>query len=78
MKCKWFVTYDDSVIVRKLFAGNTYFGTPCYFKPFTIPGGYTMAQVNDEDALAGEELFITNYPISPEQFDQTEEYDDDF
>jgi DNA adenine methylase len=76
--CKWFVTYDDSVIVRKLFAGDTYFGRPCYFKPFTIPGGYTMAQVNDEDALAGEELFITNYPISPEQFDQTEEYDDDF
>jgi DNA adenine methylase len=63
MKCKWFVTYDDSVIVRKLFAGNTYFGTPCYFKPFTIPGGYTMSGNNKEDALAGEELFISNYNI---------------
>ncbi|MBO5389157.1 MAG: DNA adenine methylase [Lachnospiraceae bacterium] len=64
MKCKWFVTYDDSVIVRKLFAGNTYFGTPCYFKPFTIPGGYTLAGKTDEDALAGEELFISNYNIN--------------
>jgi len=64
MKCKWFVTYDDSVIVRKLFAGNTYFGTPCYFVPFTIPGGYTLAGKTAEDALAGEELFISNYDIN--------------
>jgi DNA adenine methylase len=64
MKCKWFVTYDDSVIVRKLFAGNTYFGTPCYFTPFIIPGGYTMSGNNREDALAGEELFISNYDIN--------------
>jgi site-specific DNA-adenine methylase len=78
MPCKWFVTYDDSVVVRKLFAGDTCFGKPCYFKPFTIPGGYTMAQVNDDDALAGEELFITNYPITPEQDaddSDDEEYD---
>lgn len=64
MKCKWFITYDDSVIVRKLFDGVTAFGTPCYFKPFTIPGGYTMAGKTAEDALAGEELFIANYNIS--------------
>lgn len=64
MKCKWFVTYDDSVIVRNLFKGNTYFGTPCYFVPFTIPGGYTMAGKVREDALAGEELFISNYNIN--------------
>lgn len=63
MHCKWFVTYDDSVIVRKLFAGNTYFGKPCLFRPFTIPGGYTMSGNNKEDALAGEELFIANYDI---------------
>lgn len=72
MKCKWFVTYDDSVIVRKLFSGNTYFGTPCYFVPFTIPGGYTMAGKTAEDALAGEELFIANYDItntSEEEYD---------
>lgn len=63
MHCKWFVTYDDSVIVRKLFAGNTYFGKPCLFRPFTIPGGYTMSGNNKEDSLAGEELFIANYDI---------------
>ena len=63
MKCKWFVTYDDSVIVRKLFRGKTVLGTPCYFKPFTIPGGYTMAGKTAEDALAGEELFISNMPF---------------
>ena len=63
MPYKWFVTYDDSVIVRKLFSGNTYFGEPCLFRPFTIPGGYTMAGKTAEDALAGEELFIANYDI---------------
>lgn len=64
MKCKWFMTYDDSVIVRKLFAGNTILGTPCYLMPFRIPGGYTMAGKTAEDALAGEELFISNYDIN--------------
>lgn len=63
MHCKWFVTYDDSVIVRKLFAGNTYFGKSVVFRPFTIPGGYTMAGKTAEDALAGEELFIANYDL---------------
>lgn len=62
MKCKWFVTYDDSVIVRKLFSGNTAFGTPCYFKPFKTL--YTMAGKTAEDALQGEELFISNYDIN--------------
>lgn len=60
---KWFVTYDDSVIVRKLFSGKTYFDKDCLFRPFTIPGGYTMAGKTAEDALAGEELFIANYDI---------------
>lgn len=63
MPCRWFVTYDDSVIVRNLFKGKTALSRKCYFTPFTIPGGYTMAQRNDEDALAGEELFITNYDL---------------
>ena len=63
MHCKWFVTYDDSVAVRKIFSGNTYFGKPCNFIPFTIPGGYTMSGNNREDALAGEELFILNYNL---------------
>lgn len=73
MLCKWFMTYDDSVIVRKLFAGNTVLGTPCYLMPFTIPGGYTMAGKTAEDALAGEELFIANYDIN--NINNEEDYD---
>ena len=61
--CRWFVTYDDSIKVRKMFRGKTAYGGKCYLKPFVIPGGYTMAQKNSEDALAGEELFIANYDI---------------
>lgn len=63
MKCKWFVTYDDSVKVRKMFRGKTGNGQKCYVTPFVIPGGYTMAGVTAEDALAGEEVFITNYNL---------------
>ena len=63
MPCKWFVTYDDSVSVRKLFRGNTDDGSKIYVKAFTIPGGYTMAGKTSEDALAGEEVFIANYDI---------------
>ena len=74
MKCKWFVTYDDSVAVRQLFSGLTVFGKPCCLKPFTIPGGYTMAGKTAEDALAGEELFIANYDLDAE----TEIGTDDF
>lgn len=73
---KWFVTYDDSVIVRKLFQGNTHFNEPCMFTPFTIPGGYTMAGKTAEDALAGEELFISNYNIyEVNSSDESDEYD---
>jgi len=74
MKCKWFVTYDDSVIVRKLFSGKTALGPRVYMKPFTIPGGYTMAGKTAEDALAGEELFLANYDIE----DKTDEDSFDF
>lgn len=63
MKCKWFVTYDDSVAVRKLFKGKTALGTRCNIVPFTIPGGYVMSMRNSEDALAGEEVFIMNYKL---------------
>lgn len=63
MKCKWFVTYDDSVIVRKLFSGRTIEGKKACIIPFTIPGGYTMAGNTAEDALAGEELFISNMDL---------------
>ena len=63
MLCKWFMTYDDSVIVRKLFSGTTALNDRVYMVPFTIPGGYTMAGKTAEDALAGEELFLANYNI---------------
>lgn len=63
MPCKWFVTYDDSVKVRRMFRGKTALGDKCYIEPFTIPGGYTMAGKTAEDALAGEEVFIANYDL---------------
>lgn len=63
MKCKWFVTYDDSVYVRRMFKGVTALGTKCNIVPFKIPGGYTMATQNSENALDGEELFIMNYDL---------------
>lgn len=52
LECPWLMTYDDSVIVRQLYAG-------CNLVPFQFD--YTMAQVPKEDALAGEELLISNY-----------------
>lgn len=60
IKAKWLITYDDSVVVRKLFRDRN-----LYIKPFKIP--YTMAMVPSEDALAGEELFIANYDITDKQ-----------
>mgnify|MGYP004497262827 CR=1 FL=1 len=63
MHAKWFMTYDDSVIVRKLFQGKTVLGDKVYMLPFKIPGGYTMAGKTAEDALDGEELFLANYNI---------------
>lgn len=62
MKCKWFMTYDDSVIVRKLFAGKTAISDKVYMEPYKTK--YTMAGQVAEDALAGEELFLANYDIS--------------
>ena len=60
-KANWFVTYDDSVAVRQLFNKSMWNGQRPYFKDFkTI---YTMAGKTAEDALAGEELFISNMNI---------------
>lgn len=75
LNCKWFVTYDDSVKVRKMFKGKPQFieeghtKGKIYFKPFVIPGGYTMAMKNSVDALAGEELFIANYDINQDNIE---------
>lgn len=71
MKCKWFMTYDDSVIVRRLFAGKTDDGKEIILKPYRTV--YTMAGKTAEDALAGEELFIANYDIN--NLDEDEELD---
>lgn len=62
-KAKWLITYDDSIIVRKMFREKE-----IYKRPFKIT--YTMAMQNAEDALAGEELFLANYDITEkESFD---------
>ena len=61
MRCKWFMTYDDSVIVRKLFDGSTAISDKVYMLPYRTV--YTMAGKTAEDALAGEELFLANYDI---------------
>lgn len=52
--CRWLITYDDSIKVRRMFKG-------CFIKPFRLT--YTMAGKTSENALAGEELFISNYDI---------------
>lgn len=67
--CRWFVTYDDSIKVRRMFRGKPVYGDKCYITPFVIPGGYTMAGKTAEDALAGEELFITNYSLESDEED---------
>ena len=72
MLSKWFMTYDDSIFVRRQFRGKDKHGKKIHTVPFTIPGGYTMAINVSEDALAGEELFIANYKL-----DQTIENMDD-
>ena len=64
MKCKWFMTYDDSVYVRKMFRGKTALGTRCKIVPYRAKGGYVMAMKPSEDALAGEEVFIMNYSLN--------------
>lgn len=62
MKCKWFMTYDDSVIVRKLFQGKTALNDKVYIMPYKTV--YTMAGKTAEDALKGEELYLSNYDIN--------------
>jgi len=52
LECPWLMTYDDSVIVRQLYQG-------CLLTPFSFQ--YTLAKKAAEDALAGEELLISNY-----------------
>lgn len=57
--CKWLVTYDDSPFVRRMFKGNGIEIVPFQFD-------YTLAGNKSEDALAGEELLIANYRITPD------------
>lgn len=71
LKCRWFMTYDDSVGVRRLFAGKTDDGKEIILKPYRTV--YTMAGKTAEDALAGEELFISNMNIN--DTDEDEELD---
>lgn len=71
MKSRWFMTYDDSVIVRKLFKGNTALGTSVYIEPYRTV--YTMAGKTAEDALAGEELFLSNMNLAEQMY--TDDFD---
>ena len=54
LNCKWLMTIDDSIAARKLYDG-------CMIEKFFIQ--YTMAGKRAEDALAGEELLISNYKV---------------
>lgn len=54
VNCRWLITYDDSIKVRRMFKGY-------YIKPFQLT--YTLAGTYSEDSLAGEEIFIANYDI---------------
>lgn len=58
LKCKWLMTIDDSIAARKLYDG-------CNIERLFIQ--YTMAGKRAEDALAGEELLISNYELYPEE-----------
>lgn len=65
LDCKWLMTIDDSIAARKLYDG-------CIIEKFYIP--YTMAGKKAEDALAGEELIISNYTaIDEASFDALED-----
>lgn len=66
MTCKWFVTYDDSTYVRRIFAGKTDDGKDIIITPYKLEGGYTMAGKTAEDALDGEEVFIHNFSKNDE------------
>lgn len=54
MGYKWLITLDDCPNVRRLYRDWN-------IQPFYIP--YTMAITADNDALKGEELFITNMDV---------------
>lgn len=58
LTCNWLMTIDDSIEARKLYAG-------CNIEEFYIQ--YTMAMVAAEDALAGEELLVSNYKLHEEE-----------
>lgn len=60
-KFRWLMTYDDSIEVRRLYQQ---WATLEEFR-FT----YTMGGKTAEDALAGEELFISNYTLKQKSQD---------
>ena len=60
------MTYDDSIAIRKWYDKEG-----IYLEPFKLT--YTMAGKTATDALAGEELLISNYPCVDEE--ETEEDD---
>ena len=62
-KSRWMMTYDDSIAVRKWYSAEG-----IDLEPFHIT--YTMAGKCAVDALAGEELLVSNYLKSAEADDE--------
>lgn len=58
LECPWLMTIDDSIAARMLYRGME-------IEPFHIT--YTLAGKTAEDALAGEEIFISNYKVHEEE-----------
>ena len=68
LKTKWLMTYDDSIAVRKLYNRPGIDITPFKLK-YTLAGDRCAT-----DALAGEELLISNYLKSSGEQDEVEDF----
>ena len=66
-KSKWLMTYDDSIAVRKWYAADG-----IDINPFHLT--YTMAGKTATDALAGEEILISNYLNSTTSDEEVEDF----
>lgn len=58
LECRFLVTYDDCIMTRKMFKEFE-------IQPFQL--SYTLAGVRSDDALDGEEIFISNYETGDSQ-----------
>lgn len=56
---RYLLSYDDSVLTRSLYRGND----GVYINTYKLPRGYCAGSAGKENALNGEELFISNYKL---------------